>query len=88
MARVLCLLIVLLAAAYAATGSAVAQDYPVRPIRFIVPFPPGGSVDITARVVGQRLSETFGQQVVIDNRPGASGIIGTEIAARASPEEN
>jgi tripartite-type tricarboxylate transporter receptor subunit TctC len=71
-----------------ATAAAVpAQEkYPTKPIRLIVAFPPGGSTDIIARVVGQRLGERLGQQVVIDNRGGAGGTIGTEIAARANPD--
>ena len=65
---------------------ASAQDYPSKPIRLIVAFPPGGSTDIIARIVGQKLGERLGQQVVIDNRGGAGGTIGTEIAARANPD--
>ena len=60
--------------------------YPDKPIRLIVAFPPGGSTDIVARLVGQKLSERLGQQVVVDNRGGAGGTIGTEIAARASAD--
>jgi tripartite-type tricarboxylate transporter receptor subunit TctC len=60
-----------------------AQAYPDRPIRMIVPFSPGGTSDTLARVLGQKMTENWGQQVVVDTRPGASGIIGTEIAARA-----
>ena len=60
--------------------------YPNKPVRLIVAFPPGGSTDIIARLVGQKLSERLGQQVVIDNRGGAGGTIGTEIAARANPD--
>jgi tripartite-type tricarboxylate transporter receptor subunit TctC len=63
-----------------------AQNYPARPVRLIVPFPPGGSVDVVARALTPRLSEHLGQQVVIENRSGASGSIGTEIAARARPD--
>jgi tripartite-type tricarboxylate transporter receptor subunit TctC len=63
-----------------------AAEYPVRQIRFIVPNAPGGNADIVARLVGQRLSESFGQPVIIDNRPGASAIIGTELAAKAAPD--
>jgi tripartite-type tricarboxylate transporter receptor subunit TctC len=67
-------------------GVATAQDYPTRPIRFIVPFPPGGGNDVMARIIGQKLTDAYGQQVVIDNRGGAGGNIGTEIAARAAPD--
>ncbi len=64
----------------------VAQQFPVKPVRWIVPFPPGGAADISSRVIGQKLSEIWGQQVIIDNRPGAAGNVGTEIAARAAPD--
>ena len=63
-----------------------AQDYPNRPLRIIVPYPPGASVDYTARLMGQRLSEALGQPVVIDNRGGAGGVIAAELAARAAPD--
>lgn len=62
---------------------AFAQAYPQKPIRFILPFPPGGGTDTLGRVVGQKLGETLGQQVVIDNRPGAGANIGAEIAAKS-----
>jgi tripartite-type tricarboxylate transporter receptor subunit TctC len=62
-----------------------AQQYPSRPVRFVVPFPPGTSADVIARLVGQRMGERLNQQIVIDNRSGASGTIGVEIAARATP---
>lgn len=65
---------------------AAAQDYPTKPIRAIVPYAPGGGVDIAARVVGQKLTERFGQQIIVDNRAGANGNIGAEIAARAAPD--
>lgn len=65
---------------------AAAQAYPVKPVRWIVPFPPGGAADISSRVIGQKLSEVWGQQVIIDNRPGAAGNVGTELAARAAPD--
>jgi len=60
--------------------------YPARPIRFIVPFTPGGSGDIFARPVAQKMSESMGQQVVVENRPGSGGVIGTEAAAKAAPD--
>jgi len=68
------------------TTSALSQQYPVKPIRFIVTFPPGGTVDITARIVQPRLSESFGQPIVIDNRGGAGGVLGTEMAAKSAPD--
>lgn len=64
-------------------GMVSAQNYPVRPIRMIVPFPPGGSTDTYARVVSPKAAESLGQQIVIDNRTGAGGAIGAELAARA-----
>jgi len=63
-----------------------AQSYPSKPIRMIVPWSPGGTSDTIARILGQKMTEQWGQQVVIDTRPGASGIIGTEVAMRASAE--
>ncbi len=63
-----------------------AQHYPARPIRLIVPFPPGGNSDAVARIVGQKLGERLAQQVVIDNRGGAGGNVGTEMAASAPPD--
>ena len=62
------------------------QEYPWKPVRLVIPFAPGGGADLTARMVGPRLSERFGQPVVYDNRPAAAGIIGAEIAARAAPD--
>ena len=78
----------LLACALATIGnSAPAQDaYPSKPVRFIVPFPPGGGTDTVARAISQRLAESLGQQVVIDNRSGANAIIGTELGAKAAPD--
>jgi len=67
-------------------GSAFAQGYPARPIRVIDAFPPGGTTDVVARIIGQKFAENPGQAWVIDSRPGAQGIIGTEIAARATPD--
>ena len=67
-------------------GVALAQAYPNKPIRVIVPFPPGGSTDFLARIVGQKLTAAWGQQVIIDNRPGAGGTVGAAEAARAKPD--
>jgi len=74
------LLALLLALTFA---GALAQPYPSRPIRIVAPFPASGGVDLSARVIGQKLSERFGTSVVIDNRPGAGGILGTDIVAKA-----
>ena len=74
-----------LALAFAASSQAQ-ESYPTKPIRMIVPFPPGGSNDIMGRYFGNYLTERFGRQVVMDNRAGADGIIGTEIVARAQPD--
>ena len=68
------------------TGFASAQSYPSKPIRFIAPFPAGGPVDAVARLLAPRLSEVFKQSVVVDNRPGASGLIGIEAGIRATPD--
>jgi tripartite-type tricarboxylate transporter receptor subunit TctC len=78
--------IALLGALVTLTAAAQRTDWPVRPVRFIVPFPPGGTVDPLARLVGARLNATLGQQFVIDNRPGGSGSVGTAIAAKAAPD--
>src|SRR5438105_10770659 len=64
----------------------VAQDYPNRPITMIVPFPAGGGVDVVGRIVGEKLAAALGQPVIIDNRGGAAGVIGTRVAARAAPD--
>jgi len=74
-----------LAAGQAASTSS-GQAYPTKPIRMIAPYPPGGTSDIVARIVGQTLIEAWGARVVVDNRPGASGSLGTEIAARANAD--
>jgi tripartite-type tricarboxylate transporter receptor subunit TctC len=73
--------------ALAFSGAVLAQqNYPTRPIRMIVPWPPGQATDLAGRVVAQKLSELFGQQVIADNRPGAGGMIGTDMAAKAPPD--
>lgn len=74
------------AAAASASVCAFAQSFPSRPIRIVVPYPPGGSNDIMGRLVAQKFSEAFGVQVVIDNRGGGNGVIGTEIVMRAPPD--
>lgn len=66
--------------------ASIAQPYPTKPIRMIVPFAAGGSTDVLARSVGQRLGEKFGQQIVVDNRTGANGNIGTDMVAKANPD--
>ena len=79
----------LLLAALLGGGSALAQDakdYPNRPIKFIVPYPPGGGTDVVARILNEPLSKELGQPIVIDNRGGAAGNLGTEIAAKAAPD--
>ena len=81
MKRFIVMLVVLVCA-----GAAAAQSYPNRPIRIVIPWPPGQATDLMARIVAMKLSEQFGYQVVADNRPGASGLIGTEIAAKATPD--
>jgi len=68
------------------SGVTQAQPYPSRPVRLIVPFPPGGSNDIVARMVATQLGERLGQQVVIDNRGGAGGVLGTDLAAKSPPD--
>src|SRR6185503_10340135 len=79
MSRFLILLAVLAA-------SASAQEYPIKPIRLIVPFAPGGPTDIMSRAISERITARLGQQLVVDNRAGAGGGIGTELAARSAPD--
>lgn len=76
----------LLAAGACAGGLAQAQAYPTRPITIVVPASPGGAIDLAARLIGQKLSDTWGQSVVIDNKAGATGIIGTDLIAKAPPD--
>src|SRR5690348_141156 len=80
------LLIMTACAAGAAHGAAAGADYPTKPVRLIVPFSPGGTNDILARMVAIHLTETLGKQVIVDNRAGAEGIIGTEMAVKAVPD--
>jgi len=80
------IVVALSVAALPCIATAAQQDYPTRPIRMIVPYPPGGNADILARLIGQKLGERLGQQVVVDNRGGAGGLIGQEIAAKAAPD--
>ena len=76
----------LLAVSICGAQAWAAKPFPERPLRYIVPFPPGGSTDIVARIVAAAMSENLGQQVVIDNRGGAAGTIGAEVAARSTPD--
>jgi tripartite-type tricarboxylate transporter receptor subunit TctC len=69
-----------------ACAAEVGSVYPARPVRLIVGVPPGGAADFTARIVGQKLTEAFGQNLVIENRGGAGGTIASEIAANSSPD--
>ena len=78
--RYCCLLIV------AAATAAPAQEYPTRPVRFIVPYAPGGSSDVIARILGHKLGDALGQIFIVDNRPGAGSMIGTDIAAKSAPD--
>jgi tripartite-type tricarboxylate transporter receptor subunit TctC len=68
------------------TGLAAAQNYPTRPVRLIIPFPPGGSNDVVGRLIAIKLGDRLGKQVVVDNRSGAGGVIGTEAVAKAPPD--
>jgi len=82
--KIYCFLVV--AATLLVPGLAAAQPYPAKPIRIIVAYTPAGTTDILARAIGQKMSEAWSQPVIVDNRPGANGNIGTEIAARATPD--
>ena len=78
--------LLLVCAASAVSAQANAPDYPVKFVRFIVPYAPGGSSDVLARTLGQKLGEALGQTFVVDNRPGAGSMVGTDIAAKATPD--
>ncbi|HTE14959.1 MAG TPA: tripartite tricarboxylate transporter substrate binding protein, partial [Burkholderiales bacterium] len=82
----LSLIAVATATMYLAPAATHAQGYPNKPIRMIVPFPPGGGVDFVGRVVGQKLGERLGQQIAIDNRAGANGIVGLQALMAAAPD--
>ena len=84
--RAACIRLVACALMAMAVTVCAQQAYPTKPIRLIVPFPPGGSVDPVARMIGPKLTDSFGQQVIVDNRPGANGAIGTELLAKAPPD--
>src|SRR6266498_964242 len=76
----------IIALAFSASAGALAQGFPAKPVRLVVAFPAGGGVDIVARLLSPKLTELWGQQVIVDNRAGASGVIGTEFAARSAPD--
>ena len=69
-----------------AAAGAVGQSYPTKPVRIIVPFPPVGAADLLTRTLGQKLTEAWGQTIIVDNRPGVGGNFGVEMAAKAAPD--
>src|SRR5712671_4637680 len=84
--RILTLTLAVLAFGLNAITTAVAQPYPNRPVRFLVPFPAGGATDVAARIIGEYLSRSFGSQFFVENRSGAGGNIGSEASVRSEPE--
>ena len=80
------LMVFMIVFAPAGPGYAVAAGYPNKPVRMVVPFPPGGTTDIVARIVAQKMSDVWARQVVIDNRSGAGGSIGSDLVAKANPD--
>ena len=79
-------LFVLLLAALSTAAGALAQTYPAKPIRLVVPFPPGGAADLTARTLGQKMGDQLGQPIVIENKPGANGVLGIDTVAKSAPD--
>src|SRR5262245_40180124 len=79
-------ILVALCAALAWVASVPAQDYPSKPVRILVGFPPGGATDLVARILQPRLADAFRQEIIVDNRPGANGVIAAELAAKAPPD--
>jgi tripartite-type tricarboxylate transporter receptor subunit TctC len=75
-----------LAASLLGSAAFAQQNFPSRPLRMVIPWPPGQATDLVGRVIAQRLGEVLGQQVIADNRPGAGGAIGTDIVAKATPD--
>jgi tripartite-type tricarboxylate transporter receptor subunit TctC len=86
MSKVFLITLALIGSIVAQPLTAHGQDYPTKPIRWVVPFPPGGAMDVIARTLGQKMSESLGQQLVVDNRPGAGGLIGSDLVAKAAPD--
>ena len=84
--RILPAALVALPLAFGIAADVPAQQYPTKPIRIIVPFPAGGNADILARILGQKMTESLGQQIIVDNRAGAAGIIGAQAAAKSPPD--
>src|SRR5688572_5077618 len=84
--RIVTLLAAALATAALVGGAAAQQDYPTRPIMLVVPFPPGGQADTAARLLTKAMGDRLGQNVIIENKPGAGGVIGAEIVMGAKPD--
>ena len=84
--RLLALTLVIVSVALGFAPAAMAQSYPTKPVKLVVPFPPGGSLDITGRLLAQKLSEAWGQSVVVENKPGAGGNIGADMVAKSAPD--
>src|SRR5918992_5774042 len=84
--RVVAFIAVALVSSAVAAQSAARDSYPTRPVRFLVPYPPGAGTDTAARTLGAKLAERWNQQVVVDNRGGASGVVGVETAVNANPD--